>query len=116
MTLEERDAWLEIITKYPGTWFVFDEVYADMVYEGEFVSFQAPYPENLFVTRGFSKTLAIGAWRLAYVLSHPNRRQDLAREHDRMFLCANWTQLGKSSGIYQCIFSPRNKLKRIFVY
>jgi len=93
MTLEERDAWLGVIANHPKTWFVFDEVYADMVYEGEFVSFQAPYPKNLFVARGFSKTLAVGSWRLAYVLSHPDRRQDIAREHDRMFLCANWSQL-----------------------
>ncbi|KAJ3119251.1 hypothetical protein HK100_000398 [Physocladia obscura] len=98
LTLEERNAFQEIAQKNPSCVFVADEVYADMTNVAH-VSFSAPFAENVVVVRGFSKALAAGAWRLGYALGHENMLKRLAEAHDRVFICANWTQMAVGSYI-----------------
>jgi aspartate/methionine/tyrosine aminotransferase len=80
--------------QHPHCTFLCDEVYADMlVPDTTFQSFQFPFPKNIVILRGFSKSLAIGSWRLGYALSHPLTIEKIAVEHDRIFICCNWTQM-----------------------
>ncbi|GAK66181.1 aminotransferase, class I/II superfamily protein [Moesziomyces antarcticus] len=95
--LSEDDAvWFEgLVRTYKRTWFISDEIYADMVYtrrDGVHRSLCVPEADNLFVAYGFSKSLAIGSWRIAYVMLHSESLDMIAKEHDRLYISAPWTQ------------------------
>lgn len=56
------------IARELGLWVVSDEIYQDLAHEpGSFVSAAAIDPDNVFVTGGLSKSLALGGWRVGHV-------------------------------------------------
>jgi phosphoglycerate dehydrogenase-like enzyme/aspartate/methionine/tyrosine aminotransferase len=94
LTQYEVERFEALARQNPHCTLLCDEVYADMlVPETTFQSFQFPFPQNIVMLRGFSKSLAIGSWRLGYALSHPLTIEKIAVEHDRIFICCNWTQM-----------------------
>jgi aspartate/methionine/tyrosine aminotransferase len=99
LTTPEIQQLTQIAREHPRCWFVSDEVYADMIISGIHKSFSWPFEKNVMVCRGFSKSLAVGAWRLGYVLGHEETLTKLATAHDRVFICANWTQMAVGSFI-----------------
>ncbi|MEE9224049.1 MAG: aminotransferase class I/II-fold pyridoxal phosphate-dependent enzyme [Thermoplasmata archaeon] len=55
-----------------------DEVYDEIVYEGEHHSFLGDY-ENVVHLNSFSKTFAMTGWRIAYMVSSPNIIEHISR-------------------------------------
>ncbi|KAI8894570.1 pyridoxal phosphate-dependent transferase [Globomyces pollinis-pini] len=94
MTKEEVDKFVLVAQEFKHCYVISDEVYSDMIQPGfKHTSFHSPIPENIIVLRGFSKCMAVGSWRLGYALGHQDTIANLARSHDRVFICANWTQM-----------------------
>ncbi|KAJ3003561.1 hypothetical protein HKX48_001701 [Thoreauomyces humboldtii] len=93
LTEEEVKAFETIAAANPHMILFSDEIYAEIMYGGEFHSFGASAPANILVARGFSKILSVGSWRLAYVLGDPAIIADVATAHDRIFVGANITQM-----------------------
>jgi aspartate/methionine/tyrosine aminotransferase len=60
------------IARRSGIYVVSDEIYEDIVFEGEHVSAAGIVPEDrLFVVSGFSKTYAMTGWRLGWLVCPP---------------------------------------------
>jgi aspartate aminotransferase len=55
-----------------------DEVYDEIVYEGEHNSFLGDY-ENVVYLNSFSKTFAMTGWRIAYMVSSPDIIEHISR-------------------------------------
>jgi aspartate/methionine/tyrosine aminotransferase len=65
---EEMEAIAEIVAPYPDLWIFTDEVYSQMIHDGEFVSI-ASVPgmaERTIIVDGVSKSYAMTGWRLGY--------------------------------------------------
>lgn len=58
------------ICKAKDVYIISDEVYSQMIFEGEFHSFYNSIPEydNIFVIDGFSKTYSMTGWRIGYLV------------------------------------------------
>ena len=68
LSREELEAIAEILRDYPEVWIFSDEVYSQMVHDGEFVSI-ASVPgmaERTVILDGASKSYAMTGWRLGY--------------------------------------------------
>lgn len=67
-----------------------DEIYGDLTYEGEHVSF-ASLPgmqERTLLLNGFSKAYAMTGWRIGYALGHPELIGAMNKVHQYTMLCA----------------------------
>jgi len=68
------------IARRTGVYVVSDEIYEDIIFEGEHVSAGAIGPQDrVFVVSGFSKTYAMTGWRLGYAV-WPGKLYDYARK------------------------------------
>ncbi|KAN0062054.1 hypothetical protein ACQY0O_006053 [Thecaphora frezii] len=101
-TLSPSDlAWLETLVRtHRSTWFLSDDIYADMNYtqaasrtKEVHRSIHVAEADNLFVAYGFSKSLAVGSWRVGYLVLSKRMLEVVAKEHDRFYISAPWTQL-----------------------
>jgi aspartate/methionine/tyrosine aminotransferase len=57
------------LASHHGVWLLSDEIYSQIVYEGESSPSLASFPDihdQLIITDGFSKTYAMTGWRLGY--------------------------------------------------
>eukprot|EP01087_Luapelamoeba_hula_P013666 TRINITY_DN390_c0_g1_i1.p1 TRINITY_DN390_c0_g1~~TRINITY_DN390_c0_g1_i1.p1 ORF type:complete len:390 (+),score=64.40 TRINITY_DN390_c0_g1_i1:118-1287(+) len=77
-----------------NVYFLLDEIYCDMVFEGSthFSPINDELSEKVIVCRGFSKTLGTQSWRLAYIVSHPNTIVSLMAHHDPIYISLSWQQ------------------------
>ena len=69
LNLQQRDALLEFAKKH-DLWLITDEVYDQMVYDGEHVSFMGCDYDNILLVNSFSKTFAMTGWRIGYIMSN----------------------------------------------
>jgi len=68
LSREELEAIAEIVRPYPDLWIFSDEVYSQMIHDGEFASI-ASVPgmaERTVILEGASKSYAMTGWRLGY--------------------------------------------------
>jgi aspartate aminotransferase len=65
---------------------VSDEVYEEMVYEGEFASFWGR-GDRAVVVNSFSKTFAMTGWRLGFVVAPRSLTADLNKVHYHIMAC-----------------------------
>lgn len=77
----ESLAALSALCEARGIWLVSDEAYADLVYDGEFISPGVPGKPHVLVVRSLSKSHAMTGWRVGWVVG----TESLAR-HLRDFL------------------------------
>jgi aspartate/methionine/tyrosine aminotransferase len=60
------------IARRSGIYVISDEIYEDIIFEGEHISAAGIVPEDrLFVVSGFSKTYAMTGWRLGWLVCPP---------------------------------------------
>jgi aspartate aminotransferase len=65
---------------------VSDEVYDEIVYEGEFVSFWGK-SDRVVVVNSFSKTFAVTGWRLGFLVASPALAVELNKIHYHIMAC-----------------------------
>ncbi|MBF0277949.1 MAG: pyridoxal phosphate-dependent aminotransferase [SAR324 cluster bacterium] len=65
---EELEKIAEIVAPYPDLWIFSDEIYSQMVHDGEFVSIASiqGMTERTIIVDGASKSYAMTGWRLGY--------------------------------------------------
>lgn len=75
------------IARERGIWILTDEVYKNIIYEGEHVSIAAEpgLEERLILLDGFSKTYAMTGWRIGFGVMP----QDLAEKVERLMINSN---------------------------
>jgi aspartate/methionine/tyrosine aminotransferase len=85
---------LVALTKQYGAALILDEIYCDMVFNGNthYSPISDSLEEHVFVCRGYSKTLGAQSWRLGYAVSHPNTIKDLMTHHDPIYISVSWQQ------------------------
>ena len=89
MTREDY-ARLVPILKESGIYIISDEIYSELVFEGEFCS-PASFDEirdQVLVINGFSKAFAMTGWRLGYLLSNPELSEQLTKVHQFVIMSA----------------------------
>ncbi|MDP8023839.1 MAG: pyridoxal phosphate-dependent aminotransferase [Nitrososphaeria archaeon] len=61
------------LAKENGLFVISDEIYDQLVYEGDYVSFRKymGYEDGLILINGFSKAYAMTGWRLGYAIASP---------------------------------------------
>ncbi len=60
------------IARRSGIYVISDEIYEDIIFEGEHISAAGIVPEDrLFIVSGFSKTYAMTGWRLGWLVCPP---------------------------------------------
>src|SRR5512136_1237055 len=72
-----------------NVWVLSDEIYAEILYEGEFESI-SQFPEvheRLIILDGFSKTFAMTGWRVGYGIMPVQMAEKLARIQTNMNSC-----------------------------
>jgi aspartate aminotransferase/aminotransferase len=68
-----------------------DEVYEQMVFDGEHVSFGALDEDNRVVTvHSFSKTYAMTGWRIGYLAAAPHVVEAVVKVQEAMVACPSW--------------------------
>lgn len=78
------------IIKESGIYVVSDEIYAELLFDGEFASL-AQFPEirdQVIVINGFSKAFAMTGWRLGYILSSGWLSSMMNKVHQYVIMCA----------------------------
>jgi aspartate aminotransferase/aminotransferase len=105
------------IVRASGIYLVSDEIYEDIVFEGEHVS-AAKFtpPDRLFVVSGFSKTYAMTGWRVGWLVCPPDLAAITTGLQEPVTSCAS-TIAQKAAeaalvGDQQCGKSFRDAFKR----
>jgi aspartate/methionine/tyrosine aminotransferase len=86
----------EILAKWPKVTVLSDEIYSDILYEGEHASILAHpgMPERTILLDGFSKTYAMTGWRLGYGVMPTALAEHVARLQTNSTSCtASFTQI-----------------------
>lgn len=89
MTKEDYAALVDII-KESGIYVISDEIYAEILFDGEFASL-AQFPEikdQVIIINGFSKAFAMTGWRLGYLLSSKEMSSLLNKIHQYVMMSA----------------------------
>ncbi|PAU67395.1 pyridoxal phosphate-dependent aminotransferase [Bifidobacterium criceti] len=89
MTREDY-ARLVPILKASGIYVISDEIYSELVFDGEFCS-PAHFDEirdQVLVINGFSKAFAMTGWRLGYLLANPELSAQLTKVHQFVIMSA----------------------------
>lgn len=87
-----RDDYARIvpIIRQSGIYVISDEIYSELLFEGEFCS-PANFEEirdQVLVINGFSKAFAMTGWRLGYLLSNPQLSAQLTKVHQFVIMSA----------------------------
>lgn len=87
-----RDDYARIvpIIRDSGIYVISDEIYSELVFDGEFCS-PANFGEirdQVLVINGFSKAFAMTGWRLGYLLSSPELSAQLTKVHQFVIMSA----------------------------
>ncbi|PAU68655.1 aromatic amino acid aminotransferase [Bifidobacterium italicum] len=88
----DRDDYARIvpIIRESGIYVISDEIYSELLFEGEFCS-PANFEEirdQVLVINGFSKAFAMTGWRLGYLLSNPALSAQLTKVHQFVIMSA----------------------------
>ena len=78
------------ILKESGIYVISDEIYSELLFEGEFCS-PANFEQirdQVLVINGFSKAFAMTGWRLGYLLSNADLSQQLTKVHQFVIMSA----------------------------
>jgi aminotransferase len=89
MNKEDYAALVPVI-KESGIYVISDEIYAELLFDGEFAS-PAQFPEikdQVIVINGFSKAFAMTGWRLGYVLSQKDISSAMNKVHQYVIMSA----------------------------
>ena len=89
MTYEDYEKLVPII-KESGIYVVSDEIYAELLFDGEFASL-AQFPEirdQVIIINGFSKAFAMTGWRLGYLLCEASISKMMNKVHQYVIMCA----------------------------
>jgi len=85
----QRDALLDFAVRH-DLWIVSDEVYDQVVYDGNHISFLTPHYDKVIVVNSFSKTFAMTGWRIGYLLSpHAEAMTQLSKLQYYITACSN---------------------------
>lgn len=77
-----------------GALLVSDEIYEDIIYEGERYSPASEF-DNIITVNGFSKTYAMTGWRLGYVVAPPELIKGMIKIYQQSVTCVtSFTQPG----------------------
>lgn len=82
-----------------------DEVYSEIVYEGEHNSFlQEGYRENVILINGFSKSHSLTGWRVGYIIASKKMRDYLIKVHQYTVTSASViSQKGALIALKECV-------------
>jgi len=70
-----------------------DEIYVDLVWKGTFYSpIQDGVSDYVVVCRGFAKNVGCQSWRCGYLISSPQRADQIMRLHDPIYISVSWQQ------------------------
>lgn len=86
------EAWtkrLAEIAQRHDLWIISDEVYDELVFEGEAVSPARFAPERTIGVYSFSKTYAMTGWRMGYIAADPEVTPWLVRLAEQIWQCVN---------------------------
>jgi aspartate aminotransferase len=74
LSLKELTRIAELLKKYPDVTVLSDEIYSEIIYEGEHHSIAAlgDLKDRTVILDGYSKTFAMTGWRLGYALCPPD--------------------------------------------
>ena len=89
MTREDYERVVPIL-KESGIYVISDEIYSELLFEGEFCS-PANFEQirdQVLVINGFSKAFAMTGWRLGYLLSNADLSQQLTKVHQFVIMSA----------------------------
>lgn len=89
MTYEDYEKIVPIL-KESGIWVISDEIYAELLFEGDFAS-PSQFEEirdQVIVINGFSKAFAMTGWRLGYLLSNKELSKQMNKIHQYVIMCA----------------------------
>lgn len=89
MTREDYEKLLPLFEE-SGIYIISDEIYAELLFDGEFAS-PAQFPsikDQVLVINGFSKAFAMTGWRLGYVLSSKELSSQLTKVHQFIIMSA----------------------------
>lgn len=72
---------LSQLSKENGLFIISDEIYDQLVYEGDYTSFRKylSYEDGLILINGFSKAYAMTGWRLGYAIASPEIVKQMAK-------------------------------------
>jgi aspartate aminotransferase/aminotransferase len=78
------------IVRRAGLYLVSDEIYEEIVFEGEHASAAAHAPpDRVFIVSGFSKSYAMTGWRLGWLICPPNLSSVAASLQEPVTSCAS---------------------------
>lgn len=89
MTREDYEKLLPLFEE-SGIYIISDEIYAELLFDGEFAS-PAQFPsikDQVLVINGFSKSFAMTGWRLGYILSSRFLSSQLTKVHQFIIMSA----------------------------
>jgi aminotransferase len=88
-TREECKAIAETMKKYPNVFAISDEIYSELVYEGEHVSLGEYLFDQTIVINGLSKSHAMTGWRLGFTFAPKEITQELIKTHQYLVTSAS---------------------------
>ena len=83
LTHPQAQAIANVIKKH-DIFVVSDEVYSELVYEGEHVSIAGYLPEQTLLVNGVSKSHAMTGWRMGYLCAPADLMEHLVKVHQHM--------------------------------
>lgn len=89
MTREDYEKLLPLFEE-SGIYIISDEIYAELLFDGEFAS-PAQFPsirDQVLVINGFSKAYAMTGWRLGYLLTNRDLSSQLTKVHQFIIMSA----------------------------
>jgi len=87
---EEQVVRLEKLAKETGIFLIFDECYADMVFDGQpriSPVRNGLLEDNVVVCRGFSKCVGVQSWRVGFVMGSEKTMKEMMPIMDPVYIC-----------------------------
>ena len=83
-----------------GIWLLSDETYADLTFDGRFITLASAQARHVVVMSSFSKVFSIPGFRTGYALAHEAVTAKLALSNSTLYSCLPaFTQLGCLAGL-----------------
>ena len=83
-----------------GVWLLSDETYADLTFDGSFVTLAAPPAGHVIAISSFSKVLSVPGFRVGYAIAHETVAAKLALSNSTLYSCLPaFTQRGCLAGL-----------------
>lgn len=83
-----------------GVWLLSDETYADLTFDGSFLTLTAPGAGHVVVISSFSKVLSVPGFRTGYAVAHEAVAARLALSNSTLYSCLPaFTQRGCLAGL-----------------